>query len=103
LIEYFLERNILENTKESLYFTLNGQVVDFLNLTKTFELNKPIKFRYPLKKGTYEFDLIYNRDNLKDPNANKNLIKIDEISVKNTKQGGGYRCNPCKNVNNIFF
>lgn len=68
-------------------------------MTKTYEINKSIIFQHRLKKGTYEFDLIYNRDNLIDPNANKNLIRINQIFVKNTKYGGGYKCNPCKNVN----
>lgn len=68
-------------------------------MTKSYELNKTITFKHPLKKGAYEFNLLYNRDNLKDPNSNKNLIKINEISVKNTKHGGGTKCNPCKNVN----
>ncbi len=98
LIEYILERNITDNTKESLYFTLNGQVIDFINMTKSFEVNTTIIFRHPLKKGSYEFNLLYNRENLKDPNSKKNLIRINEISVRNTKYGGGYKCNPCKNV-----
>jgi len=79
--------------------------LDFINLNKSFTLNKKIIYKLKLLKGTYEFNLIYNRNNLTDIDSKKNLIKIHEISVKNTKYGGGYKCSPCENVlnYNIFL
>lgn len=71
-------------------------------MTNTNPLNTKLKYENNyLKTGKYEFNLIYKRENLTDENAHKNLIKIHEISITNTKHGGGYSCNPCMNVN--FF
>ena len=103
-IIFKFKRKIEDISKESLFLNINGNVVDFVNLTEIEDkiINTMFSSTHPLseynKTNEINFSLIYKRENLTSENSNENLIEISEISITNTLIGGNYKCVPCRNV-----